>query len=444
MVIARPIQGFYRTWKTRIDFILFPLFMILPFIRIGGRPLILLDIPARKFFIFGLTIWPQELYFLHVLLLILGVMLFFFTALRGRIWCGYACPQTLFTDVYDVVGRFVGGTKYGKKTAGLGVHARVYPAWVIISIVFCFVFMGYFVRWESMVDQITAGDIFAVPGSLQPKTWILFWGAFTGAAFFNMVYFRENMCKYVCPYGRFQTALLDKHSPIVYYDLKRGEPRRQKGVKEHTGDCTACNMCNLVCPTGIDIREGLQVGCITCGLCVDACTIEMGKHDKKTLIDYRSIEQTINPTAQFKYLRPRTVVYGTMLFILVGIFSLLLYKRVPIYFTVLRDASISNIVIPGEGVQNAYELHIGNQSFDPLKVRYTLIGENKDRFTVMNESDTIQIPAEGYEKLRLILRYKPEAGETRRLVPLAFKLENLQNPEQSKIVTSGFSLPESI
>ncbi|MCS7205989.1 MAG: cytochrome c oxidase accessory protein CcoG [Leptospiraceae bacterium] len=441
MVIARPINGRHRKIKDKIKIVLFAIFFILPFIRIDGIPLILLDIPARKFYVFGFIIWPQEMYFLHIILLFLGFSLFFWTALAGRLWCGYACPQTLFTEVYDSVARRIIGDRFGKPSMKKTDWFIVYIVWFIMSIIFNFVFLSYFKPFEETIHQVINLDFF-VPTTYFPQNWVIYMVLGTGTAMFNMVYFRENLCRLVCPYGRFQVALLDKHSPIVTYDIKRGEPRKQPGQKvgQHKGDCIDCKLCILVCPTGIDIREGLQVGCLHCGLCVDACTNVMGRFNKETLISYKTIDQVENPNSKVKYLRTRTVVYGTILIVLLTAFIYLLATRVPIYTSALRDKEISNIYIPGIGWRNGYEIHIGNLSFDPLDVEIDVVSDYN--FIVLSGAKELQIKPEGYEKIRYIIEYsenqkKPNVSS----VPLTFVIKDKNHPKHVKKVKTYFTFP---
>ncbi|MBW7858946.1 MAG: cytochrome c oxidase accessory protein CcoG, partial [Leptonema sp. (in: Bacteria)] len=369
MVIAKPITGVYRTIKNRIRLILFAVFIVIPYIRINDIPLVLLDIPARKFYIFGLVIWPQELYFLHLLLLMAGLTLFLVTALFGRIWCGYACPQTLFTELYDGVAKLVTGNEYGKTSAkgqlSPSVRAWVYFVWAVLSILLSLQFLGYFVPYEQIIADLRSFNFFEEGA---PTASLVFMVLSSGAAWGNMALLRENMCKMVCPYGRFQTALLDKDSPIVSYNLNRGEPRRIKAtqkVGQHDGDCIDCDLCVMVCPTGIDIRDGLQVGCLSCGLCVDACSIVMNKLDKPTLIKYQPLEQT---NKRPHYVRPRTVTYGLLLGLALTLFSFLLFVRIPFYADATLDKAIPATYIPATGWQNGYEFHIGNKSHNDVQL----------------------------------------------------------------------------
>ncbi len=437
MVVARPVEGKHRTIKNRINVGLLILFLVLPFVRIGGDPFVLLDIPARKFHIFGLEIWPHEFYFLHLILIMAGLSLFFFTALLGRIWCGYGCPQTIFMDFYDWGAKLLVGSDYGKRPLNTSQKVRQYLAFAVLAVFFSFIFLSYFVPYEEIYSDIVNGRFFSAGGA--PAPWTIFMFFSIGFAVFNAGYFRENACKLVCPYGRFQTALLDTHSPIVSYDVKRGEPRREGKQKlfEHKGDCIDCNMCNLVCPTGIDIRQGLQVGCIACGLCVDACTNVLSKFDKPTLIDYRTIEQVDNPTAHRQYVRPRTIVYASLLFVFLSAFVYLLLTRVPIYATVLRDKAISNVYIPEVGYQNGYELHVGNQSKQPIEVKIQVMDS---RYQILSAQDTFKIAPEGYEKIRFILR-STQQEQLVRSRPIEFRIVDVNNEKHERLVKTVFSYP---
>lgn len=445
------MDGYFRRLKDKIDYILFAIFFMLPLIHIKGIPLVYLNIPDRKFHIFGLTIWPQELYFLHLFMLFLGLLLFFVTAVWGRIWCGFVCPQTTFTDVYDWVGRLVGGKSYGKRSASTALYIRVYAAWLIISLVFSFFFVAYFSGFYNMVDQLARGDIFAHLNSIVPRTWILFWLGSTVIAMGNMVYFREEMCKVVCPYGRFQTALLDSHSTIVSYSKLRGEPRRKPRQKDHAGDCISCNMCLVVCPTGIDIREGLQIGCLSCGLCVDACTSIMAKEGKETLIDYYTVEQAENPGAPVHYVRARSVIYATLLTVIVSGFVYLLSVRVPFNAEVSRDRQLQNAQFDKKTFANGYILQLGNMSLDPLRVKVALETDDnasfKGKFTFTGSEEIYSIEPGGRDivPIRMVLTYVLAEGEAKPRVPIkiAFRVNDLNNPDRFKITESVFSFPQN-
>lgn len=441
MVIPRPIRGKYRNLKDWAKWILITALIAVPFIRVAGHPLILLDIPARKFHIFGLTIWPQELYFLHVLLLAGGILLFLVTALLGRIWCGYACPQTIFNELYDHVAHLIAGRKYSNKSASRSRWAGIYAAWTVLSLALSFVYVSYFIPYEDLARGIAALDFFE---DAAPRAWALAMLGLTGFSFVNAAYFRENVCRLVCPYGRFQTALLDNQSPIVSYNIARGEPRKAPGEKvgEHKGDCIDCNLCVLVCPTGIDIREGLQVGCIACGLCDDACTQVMGKFNKKTLIDYRTMEQANNPNAPRRYLRPRTLVYGSLLVSLACVFVYLLVGRVPLHADVLRDRQIQNIQIPGIGFQNGYEVLLGNMSYEARRVSILVEGNGPkgETFEIISPEQQYALEPEAHRRIRFIVRY-PDGPRPGRTLRIRFRVRDLDHPQYQRTADSVFSFP---
>jgi cytochrome c oxidase accessory protein FixG len=440
MVVARPVKGIFRTRKNIWNFFLFLVFFALPFLEIGGHPAILLDIPARKFYVFGLSIWPHEMHFLHLILIFLGLMLFFITALFGRLFCAHACPQTLFIELFNLTGRFFAGKKYGKKTAGAFVKARAYFAYFITAIVTGFFFVSYFNGILFQFESLASGNIYADAGKNYIATWIWAW---TGASLFALVAFgflRETACKYICPYGRFQTALLDKHSPIVYYDERRGEPRRQKGERKGVGDCTSCNLCQLVCPTGIDIREGLQVGCIRCGLCVDACTIEMNKSEKKTLIDMDVLGKSEDAQFTRKIIRPRTILYGSLLTVVISLFAVLLFTRIPLYANLNNDAALNNIVIPNEGVRNGYELKVGNMSDNPLSVKIEVIDESNS-ISLINEQKQFQVAPSDMGKFRLLLQASEKSIGTKEFVKIPFRVRvtDMNNPKYEKVIKASFN-----
>ncbi|TGM99159.1 cytochrome c oxidase accessory protein CcoG [Leptospira yasudae] len=356
MVISRQISGKIRSARYLVEAFLLPFYFLLPWLRWGEHPLIRLDIPGRKFYLLGNIFTPQEGFYLHLFLIGMGLSLFFFTTLIGRVWCGWACPQTVFTDLFDLIGRTVLGSKYGKKDAPWFGKVLVQKLWILVSILGALAWVSYFADPYEMISDIRSASFFAAP-----PTWVYFVLFFTMTLYLDMAFVREQFCKYACPYARFQTVMMDADSVNVTYDYKRGEPRRKAGTQ--VGDCTACNLCLVVCPTGIDIREGVNVGCIACGKCVDACTKTMGKEGKKTLIGYMSENQANKPGAKIRWIRPRSIVYGVLLFGVAIVSVILLYNRVPLYANVLPDRIIQPMEIPGGIVRNFYNAQILNMTF---------------------------------------------------------------------------------
>ena len=437
MLVARLSSGTFRSLKNKINIGLFILVLLLPFIEIGGHPLVLFDIPNRSFEFFGLIIWPQDFYFLHIILLLLGFMLFFFTALLGRVWCAYACPQTIFVEIYNWIGRTIGGLTFGKKTETLFVRYLVIFVWILFSLFLGFVFVSYFITPKYFIHQIIYFQIYTESGNIA--TWFIFWLIISIFSFVAFSYLRENVCKYICPYGRFQTILLDKHSPVVSYDAQRGEPRRTKGNLDHTGDCTSCNLCLLVCPTGIDIREGMQVACIRCGLCIDACSHEMERINKKTLIDLKTTQQSLEgQNTPIKYFRFRTVIYGTVISLLLSLFIFLLYIRKPIYVNVLRDKAMISTFIPSIGYQNMYEIHLGNMSYNSLQVKMKLLTDDNSNFIFLNTEDLYTLKSKEYKKVRVIVSYKTELDSKKGNQKIKFEFQDTTNLDIKKIVETYF------
>ena len=262
-------------WLTQL------VFYGLPWLTWGDRPMVLFDLGARRFYLFGLVLYPQDFIYLTALLVISALSLFLFTAVAGRLWCGFTCPQTVYTELFLWIEKKVEGDRSARLRLDQGrwtfeklcKKTLKQLLWLAVAAWTGFTFVGYFVPIRALAVELAA-----LQGSWQ-IFWVLFYGF---ATYGNAGYMREQVCKYMCPYARFQSAMFDKDTLIVSYDGMRGEPRgaRAKKVDHRTqglGDCIDCKLCIQVCPTGIDIRNGLQYDCIGCGLCVDACNNVMDK-----------------------------------------------------------------------------------------------------------------------------------------------------------------------
>jgi len=275
-IYPREIKGRFASLSKIATNSLLGLFYLMPWLIWDDRQAFLFDLPARKFYLLGLTLWPQDFPYLALLLMIAALSLFFFTALAGRLWCGFACPQTVWTEAFIWMEQITEGTRSQRIKLDkapwnwnkLRRKGSKQILWITFSLWTGFTFVGYFMPVRQLgVDIIT----------LSVGGWTLFWGVFYGfATYGNAGYMREQVCKYMCPYARFQSAMFDKDTLIISYDTDRGEPRggRKRSVdrkKEGLGDCIDCNLCVQVCPTGIDIRDGLQYECIACAACIDAC-----------------------------------------------------------------------------------------------------------------------------------------------------------------------------
>jgi cytochrome c oxidase accessory protein FixG len=364
-IYPREIQGRFQKWRVYMVWALLGIYYGLPWLTWGGRQAVLFDLPARKFHIFAMTLWPQDFFFLTWLLVIAALSLFFFTALAGRLFCGYACPQTVWTETFLWIERWVEGSRSqqmklakapwtAQKLLRKGTKQFL---WIVFALWTGFTFVGYFTPITELAGKIA--DFSTGPWE---TFWVLFYG---GATYVNAGYMREQVCKYMCPYARFQSAMFDNDTLIITYDADRGEPRgaRRKGVDPKSrglGDCVDCTMCVQVCPTGIDIRKGLQYECIACAACIDACDEVMDKVGyPKGLIRYDTQSGLEGKAKQV--VRPRTVVYATLLALLTVGFGVALGNRNVVGVDVIRDRNALFRERPDGLIENVYNVKILNK-----------------------------------------------------------------------------------
>jgi cytochrome c oxidase accessory protein FixG len=365
-VYPREIAGRFARLRTLAVWVLLGIYYLLPWLQWNGRQAVLFDLPARKFFILGLVFWPQDFIFLTWLLIIAALSLFFFTAVGGRLWCGFACPQTVWTETFLWMERFAEGDRTARQKLDrapwsadkLARKSLKQFLWVTFALWTGFTFVGFFTPIRSLAAEVATF-------TLGP--WETFWVLFYGfATYGNAGYLREQVCKYMCPYARFQSAMFDRDTLTVTYDQERGEPRgaRKRGTDARTqgkGDCIDCTWCVQVCPTGIDIRKGLQIECIDCGACVDACDSVMDKMDTpRGLIRFTTHHALEHKKTRF--LRPRTLIYGGLLSVLTVGFVVAVALRSPVSLDVIRDRNaLYRLTGTGE-VDNVYTVRILNKS----------------------------------------------------------------------------------
>ena len=365
-IYPREIHGRFARLRVLAVWLLLGLFYLLPWLDLHGRQAVLFDLAERKFYIFALVMWPQDFIFLTWLLVLAALSLFFFTALAGRLWCAYACPQTVWTEAFMWLERLTEGTRQARiklDAAPWGPRKLMRKAskqvlWVGFAAWTGFTFVGFFTPIRALAADAQA---------LALSPWELFWVVFYGfATYGNAGYLREQVCKYMCPYARFQSAMFDQDTMIITYDAARGEPRgsRRREAPRGAGglgDCIDCTWCVQVCPTGIDIRKGLQIECIACAACVDACDSVMDRIGyPRGLVRYTTQHALDHGTTHV--VRPRILVYGAILGVLAISFGVALSMRTPLGLDVIRDRNSLFRMLDDGRIENVYTLKILNKS----------------------------------------------------------------------------------
>jgi cytochrome c oxidase accessory protein FixG len=361
---ARTVEGRFRRLRWTADAALVAVLFAIPWIRVGGEPLVLLDVPARRFHVLGLVIFPQELYFLWLIVAGLALALFFFTTLFGRVWCGWACPQTVFTDLFAAIARRIEGWRGPFRPAEVAAWRRLATHAVLLaaSAVIGFHVVGYFRSPYELLPALADGRLSGASMGFLAATSLL--------AYADFVWVRQTFCRFLCPYARFQSVLFDRDTLVVGYDDGRGEPRGKRG--HAAGDCVDCGLCVAVCPTGIDIRKGLQLECIACTQCIDACDGVMQQTGRPAnLIGYRSLVSLTGERA-VRILRPRVALYGCLLAAVAIAFVLLLGQRLPMDLQVAHNREALASRSADGRLGNAFTLRIENRDRAPRSFALTL------------------------------------------------------------------------
>ncbi len=423
-IYPREVSGYFTRLRMLSVVVLLGIYYLTPLLQWDGRQAILFDLPARKFYIFGLTLWPQDFIYLAALLILAGLSLFFFTALVGRVWCGYACPQTVWTEAYLWMERKIEGKRSKRMkldkapTSPAKIRTKVikHTVWIAFSLWTGFTFVGYFTPINELGVKLVSANL----GPWE-TFWILF---YSFATYGNAGFMREQVCKYMCPYARFQSAMFDADTLIVAYHPERGEPRgsRRRGTDPATaglGDCIDCNVCVQVCPTGIDIRDGLQYECIACSACIDACDEIMDKMSyPRGLIRYTT-ENSAKGKKQH-ILRPRVIVYATILLVLCGTLLANLFLRVPLELDVIRDRNTLYRETREGLIENVYTLKILNMDSRPHQ--YDLRADGIDGMKLVIDEPDIRVPAGAVQEL--VVRIQADEFNMEALsVPVQFYLQ---------------------
>jgi cytochrome c oxidase accessory protein FixG len=440
-IYARSVTGLFATWRWALVWATQLLFYGLPWLPWNGRQAVLFELASRRFYIGPLVLYPQDLIYLTALLMISAYALFLFTAVAGRLWCGYACPQTVYTEIYMWIERRIEGDRQKRMKLDAGPwnvnklwrKTAKQAAWIGFGLWTGFTFVGYF----TPIRELAAGVV-----SLGLGPWETFWVLFYGLATYgNAGFLREQVCKYMCPYARFQSAMFDKDTLVISYDKARGEPRGSRSKKADfkslgLGACVDCGLCVQVCPTGIDIRNGLQYECIGCAACVDVCDGVMEKMGyDKGLVRYATqnglAQQLDRGQMMRRVLRPRVLVYTAILGIICMAFAWSLAVRDPFRVDVVRDrSSLARIVDDGK-VENVYRLQVMNNAEQTQRYRFKV--EGLPGLAIAESAEKAEAtlgPAEA-QWVTLHVQLPHEASRTSGpgAHPIRFEIERMAGPE---------------
>jgi polyferredoxin len=482
-IYPREVEGRFQRLRTAAVFWLLGMYYVFPWLNWDGRQAVLFDLPARRFYVFGLNFWPQDFIFLALLLILAGLALFFFTALAGRLWCGYACPQTVWTEVFLWMERWTEGdrNKRMKLDASPWNAEKIrrklakHSLWLVFALWTGFTFVGFFTPIRDLGLRVWPFDW----GGWE-TFWVLFYALATWG---NAGFLREQVCKYMCPYARFQGAMFDRNTLIISYDPLRGEPRgaRRKGLgsvlerarglldlraataaviaagkrgssvsaavttgiivdqphgdaptaaeaptvssPEDLGDCIDCTICVQVCPTGIDIRNGLQYECIACGACVDACDTVMDKLGyPRGLVRYTT--QNAVDGKSTRVLRPRVLIYGLLLSVIFAGWIVGVSLRTPLIVDVLRDRNALSRTAADGSIENGYTLKISNKQ----RGEQAFLVRIEDGGPVLLPQAPLRVTVAGEDTLNLPLTLRAPAGSVAGRQALRFVVESEADP----------------
>jgi cytochrome c oxidase accessory protein FixG len=382
-VYPQSITGRFTTLRRWTFLALHVVLFATPWIMVNGHPLLLIDIPARRVFLFGSIFTASDTFFLLLLLLFLAFALFFFTSLWGRLWCGYACPQTVFLETWiRPLEIWIEGDRTQRKR-------RDRMGWTVDRIWRKVAKWGAFLAVSGLLAMamvslfVPARELWTLQSGPMAYSFV---AIFTFLWYWDLTWFREQFCNFLCPYARFQSALTDEETLLIGYDPARGEPRGGKGAAED-GRCIACNKCVVVCPQGIDIRDGFQLECIQCARCIDACVSVMDKLGHRTLVEYTSMAQQEGKTV--RRIRPRTLIYGGLLGALVLFGAVLVVQRVPFEATVNRVPGSLFTVDPDGFVRNTYLVQITNNKPGDGPVPFEISVEGLEDAEVVVQGTTL-------------------------------------------------------
>mgnify|MGYP000002870011 FL=1 len=433
-IYVRKVKGVFQALRRKMNFFFLTLFAVLPWLQYNGNQAILFDIVEQRFTLWGLTLWPQDLTLLAWLFILSAFLLFFVTTFLGRVWCGYLCPQTVWTFIFIWFEEKIEGTANQRKkldSQKLDVNkfwrkTLKHTCWLFFSLLTALTFVGYFVPVQVVfLDFFTFNSSFAIAATV----WF-----FALCTYGNAGWMREIMCLHMCPYARFQSAMFDKDTYTVSYDANRGENRGPRSRKQDPkelglGDCIDCNLCVQVCPTGIDIRNGLQYECINCGACVDACdgVMERMKYDKG-LIRYTTEHELEGKKVHL--MRSKLLGYAVVLLIMTSLLILEIVNRVPVSLDIIRDRTeLAKENFNGE-IENVYTLKILNKSQTDNRYRLSVIGiEN----TQWHGEQEVIVKAASVYTLPMSISVDPYELDGAYMSDISFVLELVSDEDEVKL-----------
>ncbi len=446
-IYPRSIQGHFQRWRWFFVGLTQLVFYGLCWLPWNGRPAVLFDLDTRRFYLFDLVLWPQDTIYLAVLLALSAFALFLFTTVAGRLWCGYTCPQTVYTEIFLWLEKLVEGDRPKRikldaapwSARKFGIKTAKHALWLSLSLWTGLTFVGYFTPIRELLAGISAF-------TLGP--WEIFWILFYGAATYgNAGFLREHMCKYICPYAQFQFVMFDRDTLNITYDRARGETRgpRQKTADPRAlglGDCIDCSICVQVCPTGIDIRDGLQLECIGCAACIDACDQVMDKMNyPRGLIRYSTENAVANKATRNDIIRrafrPRVLIYLSIFLGVALATAWSLATRVPLKVAILRDRMAMSREAPDGSIENAFNLQLTNAS---EKARRYIVRVEGLPGLALAEEPVLDVPAAAIGSAPLVLKVAPEAAGSG-AHPIRITVQDADDPSITATETAKFWLP---
>ena len=433
-IYPRSVSGFFSNWRWGMVFLTQLVFYGMPWLEWGQRQAVLFDLGSRRFYIFGLVLYPQDFIYLAGLLVISALSLFLFTAVAGRLWCGYACPQTVYTEIFLWIESRVEGDRSARmrrdaqpwSLQNVTRKGAKHFLWLAVALWTGFTFVGYFTPIKELGVEFL---------QMSMSAWEVFWTFFYGfATYGNAGFMREQVCLHMCPYARFQSAMFDKDTLIVTYDSERGEPRGARSRKADPvalslGACIDCTLCVQVCPTGIDIRKGLQYECIGCGACADVCDTVMDKMGyARGLVKYtteNAMNQHWTKSQTLRHvLRPRVLVYTAILGAVTIAMLVSLSLRTPFKVNVVRDRGVMARSVPGGNIENVYQLQVMNATESIQHYKITATGLPG---LVLSSENVVRV--ESTQSRRVAVRVQaPLAAAAPGSHAIHFEIESLDSP----------------